>query len=77
MLFSGLTQDVFLRCALILAPLLFNTFTCDMFFETPEIIDFGYIDDNGYVDDNTLYTYSSKIEHLLTNLQGTSEKFFR
>ena len=48
-----------------------------MFFETPEIIDFGYIDDNGYVDDNTLYTYSSKIEHLLTNLQGTSEKFFR
>ena len=46
-----------------------------MFFETP-IIDFRYIDDNGYVDDNTLYTYPSKIEHLLTNLQGTSEKFF-
>ena len=31
-----------------------------MFFETPEIIDFGYIDDNGYVDDNTLYTSRQK-----------------
>ena len=42
-----------------------------MFFETPENIDFS-----GYVDDNTSNTYSSKIEHVLTNLQGSSEKFF-
>ena len=42
-----------------------------MFFETPENIDFA-----GYADDNTPYTYSSKIEHVLTNLQGASEKLF-
>ena len=42
-----------------------------MFFETPENIDFA-----GYVDDNTPYTYSSKIKHVLTNLQGASEKLF-
>ena len=42
-----------------------------MFFETPENIDF-----TGYADDNTPYTYSSKIEHVLSNLQGTSEKLF-
>ena len=42
-----------------------------MFFETPESIDFA-----GYADDNTPYTYSSKIEHVLTNLQGVSEKLF-
>ena len=42
-----------------------------MFFETPENIDFA-----GYADDNTPYTYSSKIEHVLTNLQNVSEKLF-
>ena len=30
-----------------------------------------------YLDDNTPYKYSSKIEHILTNLQGASEKLFR
>ena len=40
-----------------------------MFFETPENIDFV-----GYA--NTPYTYSSKIEHILTNPQGASEKLF-
>ena len=40
-----------------------------MFFETPKIIDF-----TGYVDDNTPYTYSSKIEHVLTNLQKVLQK---
>ena len=42
-----------------------------MFFETPENIDFA-----GYADDNSPYTYSSKIEHVLTNLQSASEKLF-
>ena len=42
-----------------------------MFFETPENIDFP-----GYADDNTPYTYSSKIEHVLANLQGASETLF-
>ena len=42
-----------------------------MFFETPENIDFA-----GYADDNTPYTYSSKIEDVLSNLQGASEKLF-
>ena len=42
-----------------------------MFFETPENIDFA-----GYADNNTRYTYSSKIEHVLTNLQSASEKQF-
>ena len=42
-----------------------------MFFETPENIGFA-----GYADDNTPYTYSSKTEHVLTNLQGASEKLF-
>ena len=41
------------------------------FFETPENIDF-----TGYADDNTPHTYSSKIEHVLTNLQCASEKLF-
>ena len=53
----------------ILGPLLFNICICDMFLETPENIDFGR-----YADDNTSYTYSSKIEHVPTNLQGASEK---
>ena len=55
----------------ILGPLLFNIYICDMFFKTPENIDFA-----GYADDNTPYTYSSKIEHVLTNLQGALEKLF-
>ena len=42
-----------------------------MFFETPENVDFA-----GYADDNTPYTYSSKIEDVLSNLQGASEKLF-
>ena len=42
-----------------------------MFFETTENIDFAR-----YADDNTPYTHSSKIEHVLTNLQGASEKLF-
>ena len=42
-----------------------------MFFETQENIDFA-----GYADDNTPYTYFSKIEHVLTNLHGASEKLF-
>ena len=42
-----------------------------MFFETPENIDFAR-----YADDNTPYTYSSKIEHVLTNLQSALEKLF-
>ena len=42
-----------------------------MFFEIPENIDFA-----GYADDNTSYTYSSKTEHVLTNLQGASENLF-
>ena len=42
-----------------------------MFFETPENIDFAR-----YADDNIPYTYSSKIEHVLTNLYSASEKLF-
>ena len=42
-----------------------------MFFETLENIDFA-----GYAGDNNPYTYSSKIEDVLTNLQGASEKLF-
>ena len=42
-----------------------------MFFEIPENIDFV-----GYADGNTPYTYSSKIEHVLTNLQDASENSF-
>ena len=53
----------------ILGPLLFNIYICEMFFETPENIDFA-----GYADDNTPCIYSSKIEYVLTNLQGASEK---
>ena len=42
-----------------------------MFFEIPENIDFV-----GYADDNTLYTYSSKIDPGLTNLQGFRKTLF-
>ena len=41
-------------------------------FKTPQNIDIA-----GYADEGTPYTYSSKIEHLLTNLQGASENLFR
>ena len=56
---------------MLLKPLLFRTYICDMFFKTPENINFI-----GFVDDNTPYTYSSKIEYILTNLQGASEKLY-
>ena len=65
MILSGVPQGS------ILGPLLFNIYICDIFFKTPENIDFA-----GYADDNTPYTYSSKIEHVLTNLQSPSEKLF-
>ena len=55
----------------ILEPLLFNIYICDTFFKTPKSIDFA-----GFVYDNTPYIYSSKIEHVLINLQGASEKLF-
>ena len=42
-----------------------------MFSKTQKNIDFA-----GYADDNTPYTYYSKTEHVLTNLQGSSEKLF-
>ena len=53
----------------ILGPFLFNIYICDMDLEILENIDFAW-----YADDNTPYTYSSKIEHVLTNLQGAPGK---
>ena len=55
----------------ILGPLLFNIYICDMLFETPENIDF-----TGYADDKTPYTYSAKIEHVLSNLQVLQKNSF-
>ena len=52
-------------------PLLFNIYISDMFFENPENIDFV-----GYADDNIPNTYSSKIEHMLTTLQGAPKSSF-
>ena len=37
----------------------------------------GNIDLTKDADDSTLYKYSSKIEHVLTNLQVASENLFR
>ena len=56
---------------MLLKPLLFRTYICDMFFKTTENINF-----TGFVYDNTPYTYLSKIEYILTNLQGASEKLY-
>ena len=52
-------------------PLLLNIYISVVFFENPENIDFV-----GYADDNIPYTYSSKIEHVLTNLEGASKSSF-
>ena len=43
-----------------------------MFFETPKNIYFA-----GYADDNTPYTYSSNIEEVLINLEGSLGKLFK
>ena len=56
---------------LVLGPFFFNIDICQMFFETLENIDFAW-----YANNNTPYTYSSKIEHVLTNLPGASENLF-
>ena len=47
-------------------------FDCDMFFEMSKNIDFA-----GYADNNTPYTYSSNIEEMLENLQGTLDQLFQ
>ena len=43
-----------------------------MFFETQKNIDFA-----GYAEDNTPYTYSSKIEEVIENLQRAIEQLFQ
>ena len=52
-------------------PLLLNIYISDVFFENPENIDFV-----GYADDNIPNTYSSKIEHIQTTLQGAPKSSF-
>ena len=56
---------------LVLGPLWFNIYTCDMFFVTLANIDFA-----GYADDNTPYAYSSNIKNVLDNLQRALGKMF-
>ena len=56
---------------LILGLHLFNIYICDIFLQTPRNIDFA-----GYADDNISYTYSSKIGHVLTNLQVLKKNYF-
>ena len=43
-----------------------------MFFEMSKNIDFA-----GYADNNNPYTYSSNIEEMLENLQGTLDQLFQ
>ena len=65
MLFSGVPQGSLLG-------LLFNTYICDMFFETPKSIESA-----GYADDNSPYICSSNIEKVLENLQVALEQLFQ
>ena len=53
-------------------PFLLNIYKSDMIFETPTNIDSA-----GYPTDSKLYKFSSRIEHVLDNLQGTIEKLFQ
>ena len=63
-IFSGVPQGS------ILAPLLFNTYICDLFFEIEDL------DIASYVDDNTPYTLSSELDVALKTLRCYTVKFF-